>query len=153
MGVSVFPAPSASGGALPQGATANVASGYTATGGWKYATSTPAGTYQVSIQAPSNQIYGIETASGVTLNEIEGGLNAEQKLAERYQLLKGQVNDQQKLIGLQKVQIKVGKSDYYQLYQQQLSLASYQFNLLRLQNERLIQRVNLHLALGGVYPI
>lgn len=74
MGVSVFPAPSAGGGAaLPQGATANVASGYTATGGWKYATSTAAGTYQVSIQAPSNQIYGIETANGVTMNEIQGG--------------------------------------------------------------------------------
>jgi hypothetical protein len=65
MGVSVFPAASTSGGAsLPQGAVANVASGYAATGGWKYATSTAAGTYQVNIQAPSTNLYGIETANG-----------------------------------------------------------------------------------------
>ncbi|MBM5572633.1 MULTISPECIES: TolC family protein [Deefgea] len=110
---------------------------------------------QVEIKTAQQQEATVQYAKAMlnALNEIEGGLYAEQKLAERYQLLKGQVNDQQKLIGLQKVQIKVGKSDYYQLYQQQLSLASYQFNLLRLQNERLIQRVNLHLALGGVYPI
>jgi hypothetical protein len=74
MGVSVFPAPSAGGGAaLPQGAVANVASGYSATGGWRYATSTNAGTYQVSIQAPSNQIYGIETANGIVESDIPGG--------------------------------------------------------------------------------
>ena len=74
MGVSVFPAASTGGGAaLPQGATANVASGYAATGGWKYATSTPAGTYQINIQAPSKQIYGIQTANGITASEITGG--------------------------------------------------------------------------------
>ena len=74
MGVSVFPAASAGGGAaLPQGAVANVASGYAATGGWKYTTSTAAGTYQVSIQAPSTNLYGIETANGITRTDIPGG--------------------------------------------------------------------------------
>jgi hypothetical protein len=73
MGVSVFPAPTTGGGALPQGAVANVASGYAATGGWKYTTSTAAGTYQVNIQAPSTNIYGIETANGVTQADIPGG--------------------------------------------------------------------------------
>lgn len=74
MGLSVYPAPSTGGGeALPQGATAKVASGYAASGGWKYATSTAAGTYQVNIQAQSNQIYGIETANGIYESEIRGG--------------------------------------------------------------------------------
>jgi hypothetical protein len=74
MASTVFPAPSAGGGAaLPQGAVANVASGYAATGGWKYATSTAAGTYQVNIQAQSNQIYGIQTANGITKSDITGG--------------------------------------------------------------------------------
>jgi hypothetical protein len=81
MGVSVFPAPSASGGALPQGATANLASGYAATGGWRYATSTTAGNYQVQVQAPSNRVYGIETANGVTENEIAGGQTVPLSLA------------------------------------------------------------------------
>lgn len=110
---------------------------------------------QVEIKTAQQQEASVQYAKAMlnALNEIEGGLNAEQKLAERYQLLKGQVSDQQKLIALQKVQIKVGKGDNYQLYQQQLALANYQFSLLRLQNERLIQRVNLHLALGGMYPM
>ena len=74
MASTVFPAPSAGGGAaLPQGAVANVASGYAATGGWKYATSTAAGTYQVNIQAPSSNLYGIETANGISVSDIKGG--------------------------------------------------------------------------------
>ncbi|QZA77608.1 efflux transporter outer membrane subunit [Deefgea tanakiae] len=110
---------------------------------------------QVEVKTAQQQETTVQYAKTMlsALNEIEGGLYAEQKLAERYQLLKAQMNDQQKLLGLQKVQIKVGKGDHYQLHQQQLNLASYQINLLRLQNERLIQRVNLHLALGGVYPM
>ena len=47
--------------------------------------------------------------------------------------------------------LKVGSGDMYQLQQQQISLTSARMYLLRLQNERLIQRVNLHLALGGIY--
>jgi hypothetical protein len=73
MGISVFPA--AGGGAseaLPLGATAKVASGYAATGGWKYNTSTAAGTYQLTVQAPQDQIYGIKTANGVQVGNITG---------------------------------------------------------------------------------
>jgi hypothetical protein len=74
MGVSVFPA--AGGGAseaLPLGATAKVASAYSPTGGWKYSTSTSAGTYQLAVQATDDQIYGITTANGVQVGNITGG--------------------------------------------------------------------------------
>jgi outer membrane protein TolC len=37
------------------------------------------------------------------------------------------------------------------LQQEELSLTSTRMVILRLQNERLIQRINLHLALGGIY--
>ena len=86
------------------------------------------------------------------LNEIEGSLYADQILAERYKLLSAQLADQQKLVELQQAQLKIGKGDRYQLQQQQLTLTSSELSLLRIRNERLIQRVNLHLALGGVYP-
>ncbi len=87
------------------------------------------------------------------LNEVEGGLYNEQKLSDRYTLVQAQVADQQRIVDLERIQVKVGNSNQYQLYQQQMSLASNQLALLRLHNERLIQRVNLHLALGGVYPM
>lgn len=85
------------------------------------------------------------------LNEIEGGLHADRLLTDRHRLLSAQLADQQAVVELQRVQLKVGKGSQYQLQQQQLSLVASRMNLLRLQNERLIQRVNLHLALGGIY--
>jgi multidrug efflux system outer membrane protein len=87
------------------------------------------------------------------LNEIEAGLYADQKLQDRYRLLEAQLSDQQKMVELQRVQIKIGKGDMYQLQTQELSVVNSRMNLLRMQNERLIQRVNLHLALGGIYKI
>jgi multidrug efflux system outer membrane protein len=87
------------------------------------------------------------------LSEIEAGLYADQKLEDRYRLLEALLADQQKLVELQRVQIKVGKGDMYQLQMQELSVATSRINLLRMQNERLIVRVNLHLALGGVYKV
>lgn len=87
------------------------------------------------------------------LDEVEGGLYNEQKLSDSFALVQAQVADQQRIVDLERIQVKVGNSNQYQLYQQQMSLASNQMALLRLQNERLIQRVNLHLALGGVYPM
>jgi multidrug efflux system outer membrane protein len=87
------------------------------------------------------------------LNEVEGGLYNEQKLSDRYALVQAQVADQQRIVDLERIQVKVGNSNQYLLYQQQMSLASNQLALLRLHNERLIQRVNLHLALGGMYPM
>lgn len=87
------------------------------------------------------------------LDEVEGSLYNEQKLADSYALVQAQVADQQRIVDLERIQVKVGNSNQYQLYQQQMSLASNQIALLRLHNERLIQRVNLHLALGGVYPM
>lgn len=87
------------------------------------------------------------------LSEIEGGLFNERNLAARYELMKAQVSDQERILEMERVQVKVGSSDSYQLFQQQMSLGKNQLALLRIHNERLIQRVNLHLALGGLYPI
>jgi NodT family efflux transporter outer membrane factor (OMF) lipoprotein len=85
------------------------------------------------------------------LSEIEGGLYADRMLAERQSLLQAQLADQQKIVELQRVQLRVGKGTQYQLQQEELNLTSTHMVILRLQNERLIQRVNLHLALGGIY--
>ena len=46
---------------------------------------------------------------------------------------------------------RVGSGDLRAVQQQQLALYSAQVALLRVQAERLVQRVNLHLALGGSF--
>ena len=46
-------------------------------------------------------------------------------------------------------QIAIGSGDLRSVQQQQLSWNASRVNLLRVQSERRIQRVNLHLALGG----
>jgi outer membrane protein TolC len=47
------------------------------------------------------------------------------------------------------VRYRVGSSDLRAVQQQQLALYSTRVALISAQSERLIQRVNLHLALGG----
>ena len=47
------------------------------------------------------------------------------------------------------VRYRVGSGDLRGVQQQQLALYSAQVALLRVRAERLVQRVNLHLALGG----
>ena len=110
---------------------------------------------QIEVKTAQQQVATVQYAKTMlnALNEIEGALNADQMLTDRHSLVSAQLADQQMIVELQRVQVKVGKGSMYQLQQQQLNLATSQMNLLRLQNERLIQRVNLHLALGGVYKI
>ena len=110
---------------------------------------------QVEIKTAQQQEATIQYARTLlnALNEIEGALYADQNLADRYALEMSQFNDQEMIVEFQRVQMKVGKGNLYQLQQQQLTLTARKLNLLRLQNERLIQRVNLHLALGGIYKV
>ncbi|QLI82125.1 efflux transporter outer membrane subunit [Chitinibacter fontanus] len=85
-------------------------------------------------------------------NEVEGALAAERSLLQRQKAVDSQNVQLEKSLGFAQVQQKVGKADAYQLLQQQLSLANSQANLLRVQSERLNNRINLHQALGGHFP-
>ncbi|WP_410498539.1 efflux transporter outer membrane subunit [Chitinibacter sp. S2-10] len=85
-------------------------------------------------------------------NEVENALAAERSLLQRQKALETQTAQLSKSVEFARVQQKVGKGDMYQLLQQQLSLSATQANLLRLQSERLSNRINLHQALGGHFP-
>jgi outer membrane protein TolC len=50
-----------------------------------------------------------------------------------------------------RVRLDVGSADQRAVQQQQLALHAARTALLRAQTERLVQRVNLHLALGGSF--
>lgn len=81
--------------------------------------------------------------------EVENALGAELALRERETLLAGNIGDNERALELAKVQYRVGKTDLRSVEQRQLALLSARTALLRVQTDRLAQRANLYLALGG----
>ena len=81
--------------------------------------------------------------------EVENALAAENALRDRYVILEATVRDSARALELAQVQYRVGTVDLRAVEQNQLSLYSARIALLRVQTERLAQRVNLYLALGG----
>jgi NodT family efflux transporter outer membrane factor (OMF) lipoprotein len=85
--------------------------------------------------------------------EVENALSAEFNLDGREAILKLAVADSTRALELASVRYKVGSGDLRAVQQQQLALAASRAALLRVQSERLVQRVNLHLALGGSFDV
>ncbi len=83
--------------------------------------------------------------------EVEGALAAGQVAGERELILARAVRENARALELVNIRFRVGSTDLRGVQQQQLSLYSAQVALLRVQSERLVQRVNLHLALGGSF--
>jgi NodT family efflux transporter outer membrane factor (OMF) lipoprotein len=81
--------------------------------------------------------------------EVEDALSNGFALAERETFLAAAVRENTRGLDLAGVRYRVGSGDLRGVQQQQLSLYAAQVALLRVQAERLVQRVNLHLALGG----
>jgi len=85
------------------------------------------------------------------ISDVENALAAGKTLDERAQLLQATLTDNQRALDLAQTSYRVGKSDLRAVQQQQLSVHAARLALLRVQSERLAQRVNLHLALGGSF--
>jgi NodT family efflux transporter outer membrane factor (OMF) lipoprotein len=83
--------------------------------------------------------------------EVEDALSNGFALAERETILATAVRENARGLELAGVRFRVGSGDLRGVQQQQLALYSAQVALLRVQAERLVQRVNLHLALGGSF--
>lgn len=81
--------------------------------------------------------------------EVEGALSAGATASEREDILTRAVRQNERGLELVGVRYRVGSSDLRAVQQQQLALYSTRVALISAQSERLIQRVNLHLALGG----
>jgi NodT family efflux transporter outer membrane factor (OMF) lipoprotein len=81
--------------------------------------------------------------------DVENALSSEFALEEREAILAAAVNDARRALELAEIRYRVGSGDLRSVEQQQLSYHSSRMNLLRVQAERRVQRVNLHLALGG----
>jgi NodT family efflux transporter outer membrane factor (OMF) lipoprotein len=81
--------------------------------------------------------------------EVEGALAAENALRERDDILAATIRDNERALELAQIQYRVGVIDLRGVEQNQLSLYVSRMSRLRVQTERLAQRVNLYLALGG----
>jgi NodT family efflux transporter outer membrane factor (OMF) lipoprotein len=85
--------------------------------------------------------------------EVENALAAENALRDRYVILEATVRDNARALELAQIQYRVGAVDLRAVEQNQLSLYSARIALLRVQTERLAQRVNVYLALGGGFDL
>jgi NodT family efflux transporter outer membrane factor (OMF) lipoprotein len=82
-------------------------------------------------------------------SDVEGSLAGESAMLARESVLVTSVADSERALRLAETRYRVGSGDMRSVQQQLLSWNSARINLLRVQSERRIQRVNLHLALGG----
>lgn len=81
--------------------------------------------------------------------EVEKALSAGFALDTRRPLLMQAVAENARALELAQTRYRIGVDDLRAVEQQQLQLYSARSTLLRVQSEQLVQRVNLHLALGG----
>ena len=85
--------------------------------------------------------------------EVEGALSAEIAAREREQILAQVFSDSQQALTVVQTQFKVGSTDLRFVEQRQLALTATRSALIRVQAEQRVQRVNLHLALGGSFEL
>jgi outer membrane protein, multidrug efflux system len=83
--------------------------------------------------------------------EVENALAAEIAAREREQILVQTLSDYQRALEIVQTQYRVGSTDLRFVTQRQLALNATQAALIRVQAEQRVQRVNLHLALGGSF--
>lgn len=81
--------------------------------------------------------------------EVEGVLSQSYNLDHRADVLSRAVRANESAVGYTRTRFEVGSGDLRGVQQQLLALHAARATLARVQGERLIQRVNLHLALGG----
>lgn len=82
-------------------------------------------------------------------SEVENALSSGFNLEERASILARAVSENERAVELANVRYRVGSGDLRAVQQQQFALYGVRMALLRVRGEQLVQRVNLHLALGG----
>jgi len=82
-------------------------------------------------------------------SEVEGALSSGFGLDQRATILAQAVAENERALELANVRYRVGSGDLRAVQQQQVALYGARTSLLRVRSEQLVQRVNLHLALGG----
>ncbi|WP_321404868.1 TolC family protein [Maridesulfovibrio sp.] len=105
-------------------------------------------------QATAVQKEAIANYASTALNafkEVENGLAGEKLLKEREKYMSQAAAENKKTFELAQIQYKVGKIDLFELLSHQTKWIGSEMSLLDVRRERLDNRVNLHLALGGSF--
>ena len=84
-------------------------------------------------------------------SEVEAALSAEFAAREREQILAQSLADNRRALEIVQSQFKVGSTDLRFVTQRQLASLATESALIRVQAEQRVQRVNLHLAIGGSF--
>jgi len=85
--------------------------------------------------------------------DVEEAMASELAMRDRERILTAQLTDNQHALDLASTRYRVGSGDLRGVEQRQLALQANRSALLRVQAEQRIQRVNLHLALGGGFVL
>ena len=85
--------------------------------------------------------------------EVEDALSAEIAARDREQILSQTLADNQRAFEIVQTQFKVGSTDLRFVTQRQLALHAARSAIIRVRTEQRVQRVNLHLALGGAFDV
>ncbi len=84
-------------------------------------------------------------------SEVEQGLDNETLLRERESYLREVVAESSEALRVATAQFDVGRVDLLSVLQQQAQVVAARVNLINMRDQRLQQRVDLHLALGGSF--
>jgi outer membrane protein TolC len=87
------------------------------------------------------------------LEEVEASLTNEQLLASREVFIESAVDNNRGAFDLAQTQYDVGQTDLLSVLQMQARWVSARVLLLRIKNQRLTERIDLHLALGGDFEV
>lgn len=82
-------------------------------------------------------------------SEVEGALSAGFAALQREQIQQRAASETRRALALAEERYRVGSIDLRPVQQQLIAVQAAQAGLVRMQTEQLVQRVNLHLALGG----
>jgi len=85
--------------------------------------------------------------------EVEDALAAELAAHDRERILTQTLTDTRRAFDIVQTQFRVGSTDLRFVTQRQLAINSTEAALIRAQTEQRLQRVNLHLALGGSFDV
>ena len=83
--------------------------------------------------------------------DVEAALSAAVAADEREAILQRSVANNARTLELANVRLKVGSGDLRAVLQQSVALYGSRTALLQTQTDRLVQRINLYLALGGTF--
>lgn len=83
--------------------------------------------------------------------EVENALAAELAARDRERILTQALADNQRALEIVQTKYRVGSTDMRSVTQRQLAVNASQSALIQMQTEQRIQRINLHLALGGSF--